>query len=142
MSNRTWVAEPAKPAPVLLDRVLILDSADSENNKLVTLGSLPGTEFVGPWTANHDAGSFDLSNVGLLHLLIDDATAVMELEANHTTPAAGQIIGQIDFFDDDSAGVRELYTRIQSTIFDPTNGSEDGELIPSPCSRSASPGCK
>ena len=66
MSNRTWVLEPAKPTPVALDRVLILDSADADNNKLVTLSSLPGTEFFGPWTADHNAGAFNLIDLSLV----------------------------------------------------------------------------
>ena len=41
MSNRDWTGESLKTIPVVADKVLILDSEDSDNNKLVELGNIP-----------------------------------------------------------------------------------------------------
>lgn len=82
-----------------------------------------------PWTEPHDAAENNLINVGLLNQKIDNATAVYEMEANHTTPADAQIVSQIDSIDDSSTGVRRTYSQIRTVIDVPTNGIEDGELI-------------
>jgi len=83
-----------------------------------------------PWTVNHDAAGFNLINLGLLNQKIDDTTAVHEMEANHTTPANGQIIGQIDFIDDDDGGTRTTYGKIRTLIENPVDfGGEDGEMF-------------
>ena len=73
---------------------------------------------------------------GVLEVVDDDfaivqtnATGVFEIEANHTTPAAAQVIGQMDFFDDSSTGTRRRYAQIHSNIEDPTNTAEDGSLF-------------
>jgi len=58
-----------------------------------------------------------------------NATQVLELEANHTTPADAQIVGQLDFIDDSLAGTRRTYGQIRSVIQDPTNSDEDGEMF-------------
>ena len=55
-----------------------------------------------------------------------DATQVLELEANHTTPTNDQVIGKIDFIDDDNLGARRTYALIESQIEDPLNTSLDG----------------
>ena len=55
-----------------------------------------------------------------------NATQVLELEANHTTPANGQVIGKIDFIDDDDSSTRRTYALIESQINDPLNTSLDG----------------
>jgi len=81
-----------------------------------------------PWTSNIDAAGFNLQNVGLLNLKIDGATAVLELEANHAVPNS-QIIGQLDYIDDNSVGTRIIYGQIQVLIETPTSGSEDGEMF-------------
>ena len=65
MSNRPWTSETPKATPVSGDRFLILDSEDSNVNKLITVGSLP-TEFTGAWTAAHNANGQTLDNVGIL----------------------------------------------------------------------------
>jgi hypothetical protein len=100
MSNRSWVGEPAKPIPVILDRILILDSTDSDNNKLVTLGSIPEQEFFGPWTADHDAGGFNLSDLnaildtnGLEQLIFANvASAVNEITITNAATANNPVI--------------------------------------------------
>lgn len=65
MSSRPWTSETPKATPVSADRFLILDSADSNVNKLITIGSIP-TEFTGAWTATHNANGQTLDNVGTL----------------------------------------------------------------------------
>ena len=65
MSNRPWTSETPKATPVPGDRFLILDSEDSNVNKLITIGSIP-TEFTGAWTATHNANGQTLDNVGTL----------------------------------------------------------------------------
>lgn len=65
MSSRPWTSETPKATPVSGDRFLILDSEDSNVNKLITIGSIP-TEFTGAWTATHNANGQTLDNVGTL----------------------------------------------------------------------------
>ena len=66
MSNRPWTAEPTKATPTTSDELLILDVADSNINKRVTIGSLPILEFLGPWTGTHNAGNQLLNNVNAI----------------------------------------------------------------------------
>lgn len=66
MSDRPWSGEPAKATPVGADRILILDSEDSNANKLVTITSIPGDEFFGPWTGTHNAGGQTFDDVGVI----------------------------------------------------------------------------
>lgn len=66
MSDRPWSGEPAKVTPIAADRLLILDSESANANRLITVGSLPITEFFGPWTALHNAGGQILDNLGAL----------------------------------------------------------------------------
>ncbi len=66
MSNRPWTAEPTKATPTTADELLILDVADTNINKRVTIGSLPILEFFGPWTGTHNAGAQLLSNLSAL----------------------------------------------------------------------------
>ncbi len=145
MSNRDWTGEPTKAVPVSADKLLILDSADSDNNKLVTIGTLPalGGDVVGPASATDNAlvrfdsttgkliqnSGVTFSDTGLLNLKMDDNTSIMELEANHTTPANGQIISQFDSYDDDSIGTRLLYGQIRTLIQDPTNLAAHAEMF-------------
>ena len=79
-------------------------------------------------TANDFLGN-NLSNIGLLNQKIDNTTAIHELEANHTTPADAQVVGQINFIDDNSIGGREIYGQIRTLIQDPTSTTEDGEMF-------------
>ena len=61
-----WSSKGSKVTPIAADELLIIDSADanpSTQNKRITIGTLPVTE-VTTWTANHDAGGFDLLNAG------------------------------------------------------------------------------
>lgn len=83
-----------------------------------------------PWTENHDAATFNLDNLGLLTQHDPDTTAVYTMFADHTTPADGQVISQIDSDDDNSAGgVQDTYTQIRSVIQSPTDGAEEAELM-------------
>lgn len=58
MSDRDWTGEPTKAVPVEADQALILDSADSNNNKLVTFGSFGGAVW------DRTAGKITPRNVG------------------------------------------------------------------------------
>jgi len=64
-----------------------------------------------------------------LRILESNATALFTMEANHTTPANGQIVGQLDFIDDDSIGTRRTYGEIRCVIQDPTTATEDGAIF-------------
>lgn len=57
-----------------------------------------------------------------------NATAILELEANHTSPVASLIVGKLDFYDDSDTGNRNLYGTIQVVIEDATDGSEGGSI--------------
>ena len=83
--------------------------------------------FFGPTSSDWSSNS--LIDVGLLRQRLSNSTAVFEMEANHTTPANAQVIGQIDFIDDSSTGVRRTYSEIRGLIEDPTNLGEDGEMF-------------
>lgn len=91
------------------------------------------TSWVNEFLDNDNLSSGRFSNItgvgAAFNLLTDNTTAVLELEANHTTPTANQVIANIDFVDDDSAGNRTVYARIESQIEDPTDTTEDGSLI-------------
>jgi len=51
-----------------------------------------------------------------------------ELIRNSASPAANDILGEIRFLGEDSAGSSLNYVRIFSQLIDPTDGSEDGSL--------------
>lgn len=74
------------------------------------------------------AGSF----TGTFTLTSTDAGAtaapVLLLDRNSASPAANDIIGLLGFRGFDSGGNATYYSLIQTTIIDPTNGSEDGSL--------------
>lgn len=61
-----------------------------------------------------------------------DATAtlapIISLYRNSASPAASDSMGSLDFYGKDSAGNKQLYARIVSTIADPTSTTEDAEL--------------
>ena len=76
-----------------------------------------------------DFHSNDANNIALLRQHFEDNTAIHEMEANHTTPADGQIISQIDSIDDNSIGGTEIYSQIRTLIQDPTSLTEDGEMF-------------
>lgn len=99
MSSRPWTSEPTKATPVAADQFLILDSADSNVNKRVTVSSLP-TEFTGAWTATHNANGQTLDNVGAL-------------VSNAATPAG---IGQIRLGNGESIAWREANNVVNATL--------------------------
>jgi len=68
-------------------------------------------------------------NAALANFNGQDATQVLELEANHTTPADAQIVGQLNFIDDNSIGGTEIYGQFRTLIQDPTSTTEDGEMF-------------
>ncbi len=51
------------------------------------------------------------------------------LYRNSATPAASDVIGQVRFDGEDSAGNIETYASVRASISDPTSTSEDGELF-------------
>ncbi len=123
------IAVPANPGGGA--RRIFVDTATGELSVRTNGGATVSLETQGapltPWTENIDAAEFNLTNVGLLNLKIDNTTAVLELEANHTTPDE-KIIGQIDFIDDDNLGARATYTQITSKVKDPISTSKDAEF--------------
>tara|TARA_R100001230_G_C5688360_1_gene199539 strand:- start:402 stop:2840 length:2439 start_codon:yes stop_codon:yes gene_type:complete len=56
------------------------------------------------------------------------AAPTITLVRDSATPAANDIIGQIDFKGEDSGSGSDSYAKIQGKITDPTSGSEDGTL--------------
>jgi len=75
-----------------------------------------------------DGGSTQVFNDDI-DITRSNATATFTLEANHTTPADGNQISNIDSIDDDSGGNPTTYSRMQTVIQDPTNTTEDGEWV-------------
>lgn len=53
---------------------------------------------------------------------------VLDLYRDSVSPASADSIGAIDFYGRDSAGNKQLYTRLLTIINDPTSTSEDGKL--------------
>jgi len=64
-----------------------------------------------------------------LRILESNATGLFTIEANHSTPANGQIVGQIDFVDDSSTGTRRTYGQIRTVIQVATDAAEDGAIF-------------
>ena len=56
------------------------------------------------------------------------AAPTITLTRDSATPAANDIIGQIDFRGEDDASNSDSFAKIQGKITDPTSGSEDGTL--------------
>ena len=53
----------------------------------------------------------------------------LDLYRDSASPLAGDIIGQVQFNGEDSAGNKQLYGRIYGVIDDPTSTSEDAHLV-------------
>jgi hypothetical protein len=53
---------------------------------------------------------------------------VLSLYRNSATPAVSDVLGQVRFDGEDSAGNLQTYSDIFTQILDPTSGSEDGQL--------------
>jgi hypothetical protein len=58
-----------------------------------------------------------------------NATVNLYLDANHTTPANGNVVANIEARDDNSADEETIYSRIQTAIENPTDASEDAEMF-------------
>jgi hypothetical protein len=56
------------------------------------------------------------------------AAPIFELYRNSATPAANNILGQMLFNGEDSAGNTQEYASVQAVIVDPTSTTEDGAL--------------
>lgn len=77
-----------------------------------------------------DAASWAYSTPNLLTSTDAGATAgpVLEFYRNSATPAASDILGNITFNGEDSAGNTQEYASIETVIVDATSTSEDGRL--------------
>jgi len=84
-----------------------------------------------PWGSDIDGDGFNLFSVGEIQILdtVDNTAGILSVEATHTVPADGQLIGQIDFIDDDSSNNRTTYSQIRTLIQDGSNTTESGEMI-------------
>jgi hypothetical protein len=56
------------------------------------------------------------------------ASPLLELYRDSATPAASDTLGEIEFNGEDSAGNKQAYGLIHSSILSPTSGSEQGQL--------------
>lgn len=52
----------------------------------------------------------------------------LDLYRNSASPADGDVLGNIDFSGEDSAGNKTVYAKINSDIIDQTDGTEDGRI--------------
>lgn len=92
------------------------------------------TAFTGAASYTFDAAvSLSSSSAGtLLTLTSTDAGAtvgpIINLYRDSATPAASDILGQVQFTGEDSAGNTQEYASIETVIADPTSTSEDGVL--------------
>jgi len=72
------------------------------------------------------------SITGDLTLTSTDAGATenptLDLFRNSASPADGDVLGNVDFSGEDSAGNKTVYAKISADIADVTNGTEDGRL--------------
>jgi len=78
-----------------------------------------------------DPAQINLSQSGsqnFLTLKVSGKDAIVELDGDHTTPTAGQIISRINSFDQSSTGITRQYTSILSQAATTTNAAEDGKL--------------
>jgi hypothetical protein len=76
--------------------------------------------------------SITFSGSNVITVKADDAGAaigpILTLYRNSTSPADADRIGGIYFSGEDSGGAETIYTSLESTIDDVTNGTEDGTL--------------
>lgn len=84
-----------------------------------------GSSVVRVWALNR-------LNSGTLTAISTDAGAAagptLDLYRDSASPAANDVIGGVHFNGEDSAGNKQLYASIETTITDPTNGSEDSDI--------------
>jgi hypothetical protein len=115
---------------------------DGTNFQLIN----PGTQATGPASSTDNAivrfdgtGGKTLQNStatidddGNLTLTVSEdgaaANPTLTLARASATPAANDVIGQVNFQGNDSGAGVATYAAIDARILDPTNGSEDGEL--------------
>lgn len=96
-----------------------------------TLATLAGTETL----SNKTFDGLTISGTATGTLLTITSTEAgasagpdLELYRDSASPAASDIIGGVLFYGEDSAGNKELYGSVRSTIIDHTSASEDGEV--------------
>ncbi len=113
-------------APDQLARTTVLESSNSGSAVNFSAGAksvfvtLPASKAV-------------LSGAAALSLESTDAGAaagpIITLYRNSASPAASDILGQVLFTGEDSAGNTQTYASVQATITDATSTSEDGSLV-------------
>lgn len=109
----------------------------TDDQILITIGGSTG----GAWNSNGLAvgattgnGKLTVTGTGTntLWLQQDDDTATSGprciLYRNSASPAANDVIGEVRFNGEDSAGNTEQYASVQAEIIDPTTTAEDGRL--------------
>ena len=123
------VAMPITEFTTPTDGDVITYVAASNSFELTTIAGFSGN--LSDLTINTDKNwlGFSITSLGLLNLRILNTTAVLELEADHTAPANGQIIGQLDFIDDNISGTRITYGEIRTVIEDNTATFESAEMF-------------
>jgi len=113
--------------PVSGDFVLFSDTSDSGNLKKADANDfLGGGGEVFTWTADHSAGSFDLTTLGNL-LMTADETHLIDLTRT-TAQADDYTIGELRFRHPDGVAALQNYARITGVMEDDTDTSEDGSL--------------
>ena len=78
------------------------------------------------WTADHSAGSFDLTTLGNL-LMTADETHLIDITRD-TAQADDYTIGEIRFRHDDGLSVLQNYARIEGVMESDVDTTEDGSL--------------
>lgn len=80
-----------------------------------------------------DLSVYNVDMLGTLTVESQDAGATVGpsviLYRNSASPAASDVIGEVQFSGEDSAGNTQLYAQIHGVISDPTSTSEDGQLV-------------
>lgn len=113
-----------------------IDATSDDQVKVTIAGSTAGA-----WTSNglaigstSSSGKLTVTGTGVntawFQMDDDGATSGPRcvLYRNSASPAANDVIGEIRFNGEDSAGNAEQYAAIQAEIIDPTTTSEDGRI--------------
>ncbi len=102
----------------------VVGPGSSADGSVVTFSGVTGKLIQDPAQINLSQGATQ----NFLTLKVSGKNAIVELNADHTTPLAGQVISNINSLDQSSTGITRQYTSILSQAATTTNTAEDGKL--------------
>ena len=109
--------------------------SDVEGDWINRQGTFTGITGLGAQAIALDMNSQDINSANAITALGDitisrgNTSGIFEFISKHTVPTAGDLIADIDFYDDNDLNTQQLYADISANIRDPTNTSLDGGLM-------------